>query len=271
MTGDLIDLAALGADGEYRTRNRLIITDTAGVPMAESSIVPRLFVHRSIDAQRKLRPLPAAEREAALTKAAVVFVSSTIAGLDFDSYVDLTCRVTGLPIAAARAVAHTVAESVTNNVEHHALRLSATVRTSHIRGHHPHPARSRQCGLLALQPHRPNRRGVQRRPRRSAPRSPRMTPRLFAAAAVLTCAAALSAQPAPAHAALLTVSSGDRIDTPNTCTIAYTYTGRNDHTYAITAGHCANGKPVCDHRSGAAGIFVESVVDSPRTGAPTTA
>ncbi len=40
-------------------------------------------------------------------------MSSTIAGLDFDSYVELTCRVSGLPMAAARAGAHTVAESLT--------------------------------------------------------------------------------------------------------------------------------------------------------------
>jgi acyl-CoA reductase-like NAD-dependent aldehyde dehydrogenase len=113
MTGDLVDLAALGPDGEYRTRNREIIKDTAGVPVAESSVVPRLFVNRSIDAQRKLPPIPAAQREAALTRAADVFVSSTIAGLDFDSYVELTCRVSGLPMAAARAGAHTVAESLT--------------------------------------------------------------------------------------------------------------------------------------------------------------
>jgi acyl-CoA reductase-like NAD-dependent aldehyde dehydrogenase len=113
MTGDLVDLPALGPDGEYRTRNREVINDTAGVPVAESSVVPRLFVHRSIDAQRKLRPLPPEQREAALTRAADVFVSSTIAGLDFDSYVELTCRVSGLPIAAARAGAHTVAESLT--------------------------------------------------------------------------------------------------------------------------------------------------------------
>ncbi len=44
MTGDLVDLPALGPDGEYRTRNREIIEDTAGVPVAESSFVPRLFV-----------------------------------------------------------------------------------------------------------------------------------------------------------------------------------------------------------------------------------
>jgi acyl-CoA reductase-like NAD-dependent aldehyde dehydrogenase len=109
----MIDLPALGPDGEYRTRNREIITDTAGVPVAESALAPRLFVNRSIDTQRKLRPLPAQERAAALTKAADVFVSSTIAGLDFDSYVELTCRVTGLPMTAARNGAHTVAESLT--------------------------------------------------------------------------------------------------------------------------------------------------------------
>jgi acyl-CoA reductase-like NAD-dependent aldehyde dehydrogenase len=113
MTSDLVDLPALGPDGEYRTRHREIINDTAGVPVAESAVAPRLFVNRSIDAQRKLRPLNAADREAALTKAADVFVSSTIAGLDFDGYVELTCRVTGLPMAAARAGAHTVAESLT--------------------------------------------------------------------------------------------------------------------------------------------------------------
>jgi acyl-CoA reductase-like NAD-dependent aldehyde dehydrogenase len=112
MTGDLVDLTALGPDGEYRTRNREIIKDTAGVPVAESSIVPRLFVNRSIDEQRKLPPLEVTQREAALTRAADVFVSSTIDGLDFDSYVELTCRVSGLPLAAARAGAHTVVESL---------------------------------------------------------------------------------------------------------------------------------------------------------------
>ena len=57
-------------------------------------------------------PLPTAERDAALTKAADVFVSSTIAGLDFDAYVGLTCRVSGLPMTVARAGALAVAESL---------------------------------------------------------------------------------------------------------------------------------------------------------------
>jgi acyl-CoA reductase-like NAD-dependent aldehyde dehydrogenase len=129
MTGDLVDLPALGPDGEYGTRNREIIKDTAGVPVAESSVVPRLFVQRSIDAQRKLRPLPVAERETALTRAADIFVSSTIAGLDFDNYVELTCRVTGLPMTAARAGADAVAESLTTACD--------TVRPARPRGATP--------------------------------------------------------------------------------------------------------------------------------------
>src|ERR1700694_5316233 len=128
MTGDLVDLAALGPDGEYRTRHREIIKDTAGVPVAESCVVPRLFVNRSIDAQRKLRPLPAEQWEDGLTRAADVFVSSTIAGLDFDNYVELTCRVSALPMAAALAGAHTVAESLTTACDavHPARRSGAT-------------------------------------------------------------------------------------------------------------------------------------------------
>ena len=86
------------------------------------------------------------------------------------------------------------------------------------------------------------------------------------AAAATTLAATLGGQPAPAAAALITLRPGDRIDTPTVCTIAYTDTGANDHTYAITAGHCAHGKPVRVHRSCATGIFVASVVDPPRSG-----
>jgi acyl-CoA reductase-like NAD-dependent aldehyde dehydrogenase len=113
MSGDLVELLALGPDGEYRTRKPDVITDTAGRAVAQYSVVPRLFVTRAIDVQRRQPPLPTAERAAALTKAADVFVSSTIAGLDFDAYVDLTCRVSGLPMTAARAGALAVAESLT--------------------------------------------------------------------------------------------------------------------------------------------------------------
>ena len=100
---------ALGAGGEYRTRNREIVSSTAGVPVAELSIVPPLYVSRTISAQRKVRPLPTAQREAALAKTADAFATGVIAGLDFDAYVGLVSRISGLPIAVTRAGARGVA------------------------------------------------------------------------------------------------------------------------------------------------------------------
>jgi hypothetical protein len=101
-TDDLVVLPALGPSGAYRPRNCEIITDTAGVPVAELSIVPPLYVSRTISAQRTAHPLPIAQREAALAKAAGIFTESVIAGLDFNTYVERASRVAGLPIGVAR-------------------------------------------------------------------------------------------------------------------------------------------------------------------------
>jgi acyl-CoA reductase-like NAD-dependent aldehyde dehydrogenase len=112
-TEDLVAIDALGPAGEYRTRNREVISDTAGLPVAELSIVPPLYVTRTIGAQRKVRPLPVVQREAALAKTAEIFTNSVIAGLTFDHYVQLASRVSGLPIAVTRAGAQGVADALT--------------------------------------------------------------------------------------------------------------------------------------------------------------
>jgi acyl-CoA reductase-like NAD-dependent aldehyde dehydrogenase len=109
---DLVFIDALGAGGDYRTRNREVIMSTAGVAVAELSIVPPLYVSRTIGAQRKTRPLPAAEREAALADAADVFATAVIGGLDFENYVRLASGISGLPIAVTRAGARGVAVAV---------------------------------------------------------------------------------------------------------------------------------------------------------------
>ena len=111
-TGATYPLDALGTDGEYRTRRREVIADTAGVPAALLSIVPRLFVSRSLAIQRATRPLSSPWRSPALSKAADNFANSVIAGLSFDDYVALTCRVSGLPMTVARAGALAVADGL---------------------------------------------------------------------------------------------------------------------------------------------------------------
>jgi acyl-CoA reductase-like NAD-dependent aldehyde dehydrogenase len=112
VAADLVSIGALGPSGEYRTRNREIVTSTAGAPVIELSIVPPLYVSRTISAQRKVRPLPVAQREAALADASEVFATAVIAGLDFEAYVGLASRISGLPIAITHAGARGVADAV---------------------------------------------------------------------------------------------------------------------------------------------------------------
>jgi acyl-CoA reductase-like NAD-dependent aldehyde dehydrogenase len=109
---DLIAIDALGPDGAYRTRGRETISTTDGVAVAELSLAPPLYVSRAIGAQRGVRPLPAHRREAALAKAASAFAHGVIAGLDFDTYTDLTSRISGVPISVTRSGARAVADGV---------------------------------------------------------------------------------------------------------------------------------------------------------------
>jgi acyl-CoA reductase-like NAD-dependent aldehyde dehydrogenase len=108
----LITIDALGPEGAYRTRSREPIMTTAGDTVVELSIAPPLYVARAIAAQRNVRPLPAHEREAALAKAADVFATGVIAGLDFDRYAALASRISGVPIAVIRSGARSVADGV---------------------------------------------------------------------------------------------------------------------------------------------------------------
>jgi acyl-CoA reductase-like NAD-dependent aldehyde dehydrogenase len=105
-------LDALGPSGAYRTRNRETITDTAGAPIAELSLVPPLYVSRTIGAQRQVTPLASAQRETALAKAADAFRTEIIDGLDFDAYVIAASRISGVPIAVTRAAARGVADAL---------------------------------------------------------------------------------------------------------------------------------------------------------------
>lgn len=112
MTAELVTIDALGPDGEYRTRNREVIATTAGTPIAELSLVPPLYVARTINAQRKAAPLPVVRRESALDEAAQIFRTELIEGMDFAAYVALASRISGVPVAVTRTAAHGVADAV---------------------------------------------------------------------------------------------------------------------------------------------------------------
>jgi acyl-CoA reductase-like NAD-dependent aldehyde dehydrogenase len=107
-----VPIDALGPAGAYRTPAREVIRDTAGAAVAELSIVQPPYISRTIGAQRNVRPLPVAQRRAALHKAAEIFANSVIAGLDFEHYVQVASRVSGLPIGVTRAGARDVGDAL---------------------------------------------------------------------------------------------------------------------------------------------------------------
>ena len=49
---DLLRIDALGPNGAYQTRNREVVTSTAGVAVVDLSIAPPLYVSRTINTQR---------------------------------------------------------------------------------------------------------------------------------------------------------------------------------------------------------------------------
>ncbi|MGD3110256.1 aldehyde dehydrogenase family protein [Streptomyces sp. YGL11-2] len=105
-------LDALGPSGPYRTHNRQRITDVTGTAMAEMSLVPALFVKRTMKALHAAAVLPAAERATALARAAELFRSATLGGMTAREYELAVTRVSGLPVNVVRVATQTCAERV---------------------------------------------------------------------------------------------------------------------------------------------------------------
>ncbi|MEV5705084.1 aldehyde dehydrogenase family protein [Actinoallomurus sp. NPDC052274] len=85
----------------------------AGAPIAELSLVPPLFVSRSVAALGRAEPLPADRRTAALTAAAEAFVGGVVAGLTVEEYQRAVSRVSGMPISVVRGAVRALAYSAT--------------------------------------------------------------------------------------------------------------------------------------------------------------
>ncbi|PJJ55218.1 aldehyde dehydrogenase family protein [Compostimonas suwonensis] len=111
---ELVQVDALGATGAYRARTRETISDVAGSPVAQISLVPDAFVARSLSALRRAVTLPAERRVEALRRAGELFRSATLLGLDVEEYQHLVSRVSGLGLSVVRAAIEKVADRCEN-------------------------------------------------------------------------------------------------------------------------------------------------------------
>jgi acyl-CoA reductase-like NAD-dependent aldehyde dehydrogenase len=110
-TAELLALDALGPAGAYHARERQTITDVAGNPLAELSLVPSLYVTRAMAALHKAGTLPVDERLAALAHAGQIHASGTVAGMSAAEHLFLVSRASGMPIAVVRSAADAIARS----------------------------------------------------------------------------------------------------------------------------------------------------------------
>jgi acyl-CoA reductase-like NAD-dependent aldehyde dehydrogenase len=111
-----VQVAALGANGPYRTRSRQVITDVSGAGLGELHLVPKLYVSRTMTALRRAAPLPRDERLAAIAEAGRAFAEDTVAGLTVEQYRWAVSRVSGLP-SSTTAAAVAATRTTTANID----------------------------------------------------------------------------------------------------------------------------------------------------------
>lgn len=111
MTADLITLDALGHNGSFHARKRLTISDLGGTPVAELSIVPKLFVTRAMAALHSATTMPHDQRIAAIAHAGRIFAEEIIDGLTFAEYQRIVSRVSGVPISVVRYATEGIVEA----------------------------------------------------------------------------------------------------------------------------------------------------------------
>ena len=108
-TGAPRQLDALGASGLFSSVNRHQVTSVDGSVLAELSLIPRLFVTRSMAALRRAAPMPTAQRVAALARAGELFLGD-VDGVPLAEHEWQVSQASGVaaPVvrAASRALAH---------------------------------------------------------------------------------------------------------------------------------------------------------------------
>jgi hypothetical protein len=108
---ELRALDALGPAGAYRSRATVEIPDVTGRPAASLSLVPRLFVSRTMAALHRAATPGLDDRVRAIAHAGEAFRSGIVGGVGPADYHWLVSRVAGTPISTVRAAADRIARA----------------------------------------------------------------------------------------------------------------------------------------------------------------
>jgi acyl-CoA reductase-like NAD-dependent aldehyde dehydrogenase len=114
QSATILQLPALGANGAFIAQNRVALTDVAGSEVAELSLVPSLFVTRTMGALHKAVTPPPDERISLSARAADLFANAALDGQTRQEYEHMVSRVGGIPISVVRATTGVLADRLRN-------------------------------------------------------------------------------------------------------------------------------------------------------------
>ncbi|MBT2421768.1 aldehyde dehydrogenase family protein [Streptomyces sp. ISL-22] len=106
---DVVQLDALGPQGRFRARNRMAVHDVAGQEVAGLSLVPSLFVDRTMKSLRRAATPALDDRIGLIGSAAELFSTATLGGQSVEEYEYQVSRVGGIPISVVRATTRAIA------------------------------------------------------------------------------------------------------------------------------------------------------------------
>jgi Aldehyde dehydrogenase family len=111
---ELIQLDAIGPNGSYRAQNRETICHLGGEPLAEMTMVPSLYVIRTIKKLRTGTKLSLRQRLTAMRTAGQQFAHGCVAGMTAPEYQRTVSKVTGTPISSVRTAVERIEAAALN-------------------------------------------------------------------------------------------------------------------------------------------------------------
>ncbi|MGW1167655.1 aldehyde dehydrogenase family protein [Streptomyces sp. NPDC002550] len=104
-----VQLDALGPQGAFRSRSRTAVHDVAGRQVAELSLVPSLFVDRTMKSLHQASTPPVDERIGMISHAAELFATATLRDQSVQEYEYQVSRVGGIPVSVVRSTTRAIA------------------------------------------------------------------------------------------------------------------------------------------------------------------
>lgn len=107
-------IVAVALGHEYTTQRRVVVNDLSDTPVAELTVAPPVYIHKTICSMRASPALSLTDIHAAMVRAADIYQADKIAGFSPDEYRRMVQRTTGLPEGVIQNALVALADALRN-------------------------------------------------------------------------------------------------------------------------------------------------------------